>query len=375
VVPPPQNISNAWTDDQLALLAHLIGDGSMGPSFKYATADPANRDLVIGLARSMFGIEASYTKEGNTYQVRFPSPYRLTHGVRHPMSNWTDPLGLFGSRSWNTFVPSSIFGCCDAQIGHFLHHLWATDGSITIDRNGRGNIDRNGQGNIVRNGQGNIVRVAYATTSERLALDVQQLLLRLGIHSTIGMTKKARVGGGEYRPGFAVRVQGTSDQTNFLTTVGCFGQRSQVISEALAIAGRQTPSLNTDLVLREISSAVRDARIAETVRSSTLSDAAASDVFWDRIVSIESTGQQPTFDATVAGTHNFIADGIVAHNSLEQDADVVMFIYRDEIYNPDSPDRGTAEIIVAKHRSGPVGTSRLAFLDHYTKFANMAKGI
>ena len=61
--------------------------------------------------------------------------------------------------------------------------------------------------------------------------------------------------------------------------------------------------------------------------------------------------------------------------SLEQDADVVMFLYRDEVYNPESPDRGTAEIIVAKHRSGPVGTSRLAFLDHYTKFANMAKGI
>ena len=61
--------------------------------------------------------------------------------------------------------------------------------------------------------------------------------------------------------------------------------------------------------------------------------------------------------------------------SLEQDADVVMFLYRDEVYNPESPDRGTAEIIVAKHRSGPVGTSRLAFLDHSTKFANMAKGI
>lgn len=61
--------------------------------------------------------------------------------------------------------------------------------------------------------------------------------------------------------------------------------------------------------------------------------------------------------------------------SLEQDADVVMFLYRDEVYNPESPDRGTAEVIVAKHRSGPVGTSRLAFLDHYTKFANMAKGI
>jgi replicative DNA helicase len=59
--------------------------------------------------------------------------------------------------------------------------------------------------------------------------------------------------------------------------------------------------------------------------------------------------------------------------SLEQDADVVIFVYRDEVYNPESPDMGTAEIIVAKHRNGPTGTVRLAFLPHYTRFANMAR--
>jgi replicative DNA helicase len=61
--------------------------------------------------------------------------------------------------------------------------------------------------------------------------------------------------------------------------------------------------------------------------------------------------------------------------ALEQDADVVMFLYRDEIYNPDTADRGLAEVIVAKHRSGPVGSAKLVFLDHYTKFANMARGV
>jgi replicative DNA helicase len=59
--------------------------------------------------------------------------------------------------------------------------------------------------------------------------------------------------------------------------------------------------------------------------------------------------------------------------AIEQDADVVMFIYRDEMYNNESPDRGTAEIIVAKHRNGPTGVERLAFLDHFSRFANMAK--
>ena len=50
-----------------------------------------------------------------------------------------------------------------------------------------------------------------------------------------------------------------------------------------------------------------------------------------------------------------------------------MFIYRDEIYNKESPDQGTAEVIVSKHRNGPTGVCRLAFLDYCTRFANMAK--
>jgi replicative DNA helicase len=58
--------------------------------------------------------------------------------------------------------------------------------------------------------------------------------------------------------------------------------------------------------------------------------------------------------------------------SLEQDADVVMFLYRDEVYHPDSPDKGSAEVIVAKHRAGPIGTKRLVFLGQYTRFDNAA---
>jgi replicative DNA helicase len=59
--------------------------------------------------------------------------------------------------------------------------------------------------------------------------------------------------------------------------------------------------------------------------------------------------------------------------SIEQDADVVLFIYRDEAYNPESDQRGVVELIVAKHRNGPTGVARLAFLDHFVKFANMAR--
>lgn len=58
---------------------------------------------------------------------------------------------------------------------------------------------------------------------------------------------------------------------------------------------------------------------------------------------------------------------------IEQDSDVVVFIYRDEVYESESPDRGTAELIVAKHRSGPIGTVRVAFIDRLIRFANMAR--
>jgi len=61
--------------------------------------------------------------------------------------------------------------------------------------------------------------------------------------------------------------------------------------------------------------------------------------------------------------------------SLEQDADVVMFLYRDEVYNPDSSDKGSAEVIIAKHRSGPIGTKRLVFLGQYTRFDNAARNV
>ncbi|MCL6262727.1 MULTISPECIES: replicative DNA helicase [Craterilacuibacter] len=58
--------------------------------------------------------------------------------------------------------------------------------------------------------------------------------------------------------------------------------------------------------------------------------------------------------------------------AIEQDADIILFMYRDEYYNPDSPDKGLAEAIIAKHRNGPTGTVRLAFVGHYAKFENAA---
>jgi replicative DNA helicase len=61
--------------------------------------------------------------------------------------------------------------------------------------------------------------------------------------------------------------------------------------------------------------------------------------------------------------------------SLEQDADVVMFLYRDEVYNRESADKAVAELSIAKHRSGPTGVVRLVFRGQYTKFGDAARGV
>ena len=92
---------------------------------------------------------------------------------------------------------------------------------------------------------------------------------------------------------------------------------------------------------------------------------ASSDVFW--IASSDHRGRSSSH-ATVnhAQLHSTRCE-------IEQDADVVMFIYRDDVYHQDSPDRGQAEIIVSKHRNGPTGVTRLAFLEQFTRFANMAR--
>ena len=59
--------------------------------------------------------------------------------------------------------------------------------------------------------------------------------------------------------------------------------------------------------------------------------------------------------------------------AIEQDADVVMFLYRDDYYNPDTEKKGIAEVIIAKQRNGPIGTIELVWLPDYTKFANLQK--
>jgi replicative DNA helicase len=397
ILPPPVCPSTSdWSDDRIILLAHLLGDGTMGSSFKYATADAQNKQAVMEAVKREFGIDADDSSRiGRTWQVWFPSPYRLTHNVYHPMRLWLEPLGLFESRAWTKFVPDLVFGLPDDKITLFLRHLWATDGCITITKNGRGSL----------------VSTYYATTSRQLALDVQRLLLRLGIISTIGKGQKARTTGELYRPGYNVRIQGAANQLRFLQLAGCHGERGASIPEAVCILSGIKENPNNDLVPWPIAGAVKNAlrasemtqrglaaelgeqycgayllgtaqrprrfsrgrllRMGEATGSQQLVDYATSDLFWDEVIEITPLGDKPTFDLTVDGTHNFLANGIVVHNSIEQDSDIVMFIYREDMHKENSDKKNIADIIVAKHRNGPTDSIPLYFRRELTKFENL----
>jgi replicative DNA helicase len=95
-------------------------------------------------------------------------------------------------------------------------------------------------------------------------------------------------------------------------------------------------------------------------------------VYWDSIVIIEPDGETDVYDLTVPVHHNFVADNIVVHNSIEQDADVVMFLYRDVVYNKATEFPNQADVIVAKHRNGRTDTVQLYFDAGLTKFMDGA---
>ncbi len=385
----PRSTSH-WDDRHVILLAHLLGDGChvQRHSLQYTTTDPANAAAVTEAA-SIFEVSPRVVEERNWMQVYLPATRRLGNGVRNPIASWLDGMGLWEKRSWQKFVPDGVFGLIDRQVALFLHHIWATDGCVWADPN------------LAKQ-----PRVYYATTSHRLARDVQTLLLRIGISSTVRSVPQ-----GHHRTGYHVIVQGSENQVRFAERIGCHGERGRHLEPLLEWHRLRTSNPNTDSIparvwdhvrfksmpdqgvtTRQLAerlgmqscgsrlyehgvSRARMQRLAAALPNDPwLADLAESDVLWDEIVDIVPLGPREVFDATVEGTHNFVADGIVVHNSIEQDADVVMFIYRDDVYNPDSPDRGTAEILVSKHRNGPTGMVRLAFLDHYTKFANMARG-
>ena len=114
-------------------------------------------------------------------------------------------------------------------------------------------------------------------------------------------------------------------------------------------------------------------KVAAELDDQETHDVATSDVFWDRVVKIKSIGERDVYDGTVPGTNCFVAQGISVHNSLEQDADMVILLHRPDAFERDDPRGGEADLILGKHRNGPTKTITVAHQLHLSRFTNMAK--
>jgi replicative DNA helicase len=387
----PAAYHQAMNDSELALLAHLIGDGCTLPRhvIQYTTREKDLAETVASLATEVFGSDVNprINQERTWYQVYLSSTRHHTHGVRSAISEWLEELGIWGLRSYQKRVPNKVFRQPEAGIAKFLRHLWATDGCIRM-----------------RGGKAPYPMLYYATSSPILAYDVQSLLLRLGINARVKRVPQVDKGLDQYH----TLVSGRGDILRFADLIGAVGQyKTNSLQEVRTHLQHRTENTNRDVIpssiwqqyvvpamrengvthrqlhaelemaysgmtiFKQNVSRERALRVATAVQSAEVTTFAQSDIYWDQVVSIEEDGEEEVFDLTVPGPHNFVANDIIAHNSIEQDSDVVMFIYRDEVYNKNTDRPNIAEIIVAKHRNGPTGSVDLRFTRENAKFSNL----
>ncbi len=382
IVPSPSK-SKKLNESMLILLAHMIGNGCYAnrQPIHYTSKNPASLDIVFKTSQKAFDLSPRKVKQENCYHIYLSSKI---HG-HNPFTDWLRDLGIYGQRSHQKLIPSIIFELSDKQIELFLKHLWSTDGCLSYNRTSNNYI------------------IYYASNSIRLATDVQQLLLRLGILSTIRESKEK-----EYKTIFNVHVQGKNSKLLFLNKVGAFGQKTKHLQSAKAFLNKIKSNPNNDVIPKEAWKLVKDAknchnmgwddiasnlgvsydgsaiqkngisssrmsRLNSFLKSPLLANLEKSDIYWDEVLSITKLGQEIVYDATVENTHNFLANDIFIHNSIEQDADVVMFIYREDKVKQDTEKKNVAEILISKHRNGPTGEVELYFDEQQVSFKNLAK--
>jgi replicative DNA helicase len=380
------------SDDELALLGLLIGDGcTLGRQpIHFTTADSDMAELAAELVTRVFGaaVKPRVQRERTWYQVYLAASARLSHGVRNPVAAWIDALGVCNRRAHEKRVPERVFAQPNAQIAHFLRHLWATDGCVHCSK------------------KQYYPSMYYATSSHLLAVDVQSLLLRIGINATLVTSPQ----NGKGRDQYHVSISDKQEMEAFLALVGGIGVRKtsqcNEVSIALALTHGKT---DRDVIPREFWQTMirpfirgkgwtmvealamlgyakgsqsiasqnlsRDGalRIGQIMNCVELQRLAESDVYWDQITAIEPDGEELVYDLTVDGHHNFVANNITVSNSIEQDADIVMFIYREELYDKETDKKGIAEIHIAKHRNGPLGIIPLRFEARTTRFQNLER--
>jgi replicative DNA helicase len=320
-LPRPQ-FEQTMPDHEIVMLAALIAEGSLttgSPQFSFGADSPVVDEVCE--AAAAFGTRLSKTTPGS-------ATISAGRGSKdNPVRELCERHGLWGLRSAEKFVPDAIFGLDEGRLERFLAVLYACDGhAYASDR---------------------LRQIGYSTISERLALDVQHLLLRLGIVSRIRTLRRA-VYEGTGKVAREVLITGQEGLETFCSRVYVCGKTAQLarIVTGLRRVGHGTnvdtvPPGVWDAVLAakgsrrwaDVSAATGRPRnhnwhvggrglsrpligeLAQATADDGLAALATSDLWWDEVASIEPIGEEETFDITVPGHHNFVADDVIVHNS------------------------------------------------------------
>lgn len=254
------------------------------------------------------------------------SPEQARRHRTNPLRAWLAELGLYGRDAHGKHVPDVVFTLCREQLAVFLNRLLATDGWISVYATGQ-------------------VQAGFATVSERLARQVQHLLLRFGIIARL-RARAVQYRGGR-RPCWQLQITHTESLRTLIDEIGIHGKQEAVERARASLENRRAHS-NVDLLPLELWTEIdrargplswaevarraglpasnmhpykrrigreRLARIGMALQDANLMNLAASDVTWDRVERIEALGERQVYDLTIPETHNFIADDVCVHNT------------------------------------------------------------
>ena len=382
----PCEVPEDMSAGKALLLGWLLGDGHLGGSAALTVATPAEADLAVELGASEFGLKPFVKREhdGTSAQRVVFTTGRLCGAGKNPLTSWLRSLGIWKDTGQRKHVPDVMFEQPPGVVAAFLRGLFHADGSLS------------------RTNGTTTVAVRLSTISGTLAAQVHHLLLRFGINALLREDRR-NIGG--YRTStsaiFTILVTERTAVMSFMESIGFLREKHRRAAEKL-VSQRETASGHFDRLPLDVNAHVNAlraahgfsharvgwreqgkmmsrttcARVASQLVDERLERLAYSDLLWDPIVGIDEDSAEDAYDLTVADLHNFCVDDVLTHNSgaLEQEADIVAFLYRDAYYNPESAaDPDLTEFIIAKQRNGPIGMVKLRFLKEHTLFVPHAE--
>lgn len=327
-----------WDEHRLIVLGHLLAEGNLchptGIYFYTGDEDEWN-DYVKYLEKFDNTVASTHERRG-MYDVYSK---RINRSYPSEVVLWIEELGLRNHNALNKFIPSEVFELGNQQIALLISRMWGGDGHINV--NGRS--------------------LYYATTSIQLANQLQHLLLRLGIISKLRNVDFPYRG--QIRKGYQVFVTGKTNLERFYELIGQYLVKSSSHEKFMELLSVDIGKISVkDVIPVEIKHAVRYEKelagltwdeighqtglststfsrmknglksgfsrdligqFADYFNSTKLRTYAESDVYWDKVASIEYVGEQPTYDLTIADNHNFVANDIIVHNSHASDYAVI----------------------------------------------------